>query len=128
MANSALALLTHVVTGTETNATASTMMDAPVDATADTTTSATVGGPTSAIVGTVTDMTTNDMVGAQASETLGELSDVLQNYEIIEDGALTFFELVSPLMSALDQVASIHPFIKGTSLFYKTPLIVKYPV
>ena len=52
----------------------------------------------------------------------------LQNAEIIEEGVTTFLDAVIPLVAALDQVAEIHPFIGGATLFYHTALIVKYPM
>ena len=52
----------------------------------------------------------------------------LQNAGIIEEGVGLFVEVVSPLVAALEEVAKIHPFIRGATLFYHTALIVKYPV
>jgi hypothetical protein len=67
---------------------------------------------------------TADTIGLQTNE----VTDTLQNAEIIEQGVSTFLEVVSTLISGLDQVASIHPFIKGTSPFYHAVLIVKHPM
>ena len=53
---------------------------------------------------------------------------VFQNAEIIEEGSPTFLAAVSNLIAALDEVAKIHPFIRGASSFYHMALIVKYPV
>ena len=46
---------------------------------------------------------------------------LLQNAEIIE-GVTKFLEAVPPLITALDEVAKVYPFIKGASSFYHTGL------
>ena len=47
---------------------------------------------------------------------------LLQNAEIIEEGVTKFLEAVPPLITALDEVAKVYPFIKGASSFYHTGL------
>jgi hypothetical protein len=74
-----------------------------------------------------TEMSTMMVVPANDTPT-NVMTDTLQNSEIIERGVSTFLEVVSPLISDLDQLASVHPFIKGASPFYHAGLIVKHAV
>ena len=117
-----LAALTHAdaVMNMSANQMMGTTMGVPTDATMCAPTSSTADDPTSAGVGTVMDAPMNDVMGT--------LADALQNAEIIEEGVGLFVEVVSPLVAALEEVAKIHPFIGGATLFYHTVLIVKYPV
>jgi hypothetical protein len=132
----AVTTIAHTIMDTESNAMVGTMPGVPANATigtstnadACTPTSATVGAPANAMVGTTSDTPMIKGIGAQTNAITDTLQSLLQNSEIIEQGVSTFLEVVSPLISALDQVANIHPFIKGASRFCHAALIMKYPV
>ena len=50
------------------------------------------------------------------------------NAGTVEEGVTTFLEAVSPLITALDEVAKIHPFVNGASSFYHIGPMVTCPV
>lgn len=111
-----------------TNVPANETMDAPTDLATCAPTSAGVGESASAVVGAVMATPGDKTIGTRVIEITGTVLDVLQNTEVINEGVTTFLEAISPLMSALDKVAKIHPFIGGASSSYHTALIMKYPV